>query len=45
MWESAYSIGCVDCGSKGSNCCMGRLLLDIGPLLSYHVSLVTSLSP
>ena len=35
MWESAYCIGWVDV--EGSNCRMGRLLLDIGPL-SCHPS-------
>ena len=34
MWESAYCIGWVDVGREGSNCYMGRLLLDIGPPLS-----------
>ena len=33
MWESVYCIGWVDGGREGSNCSMGRLLLDIGPLL------------
>ena len=27
------------CGREESNCCMGRLLLDIGPPLSCHLSL------
>ena len=35
MWESAYCIGWVDDGRKGSNCCMVRLL-DIGPLCSLN---------
>ena len=38
MWESVYCIGWVDGGREGSNCCMGRLLLDIGPPLSCHLS-------
>ena len=33
MWESVYCIGWVDGGRDGSNCCMGRLLLNIGPPL------------
>ena len=33
---SAYYIGWVEGGREGSNCCMGRLLLDIGPL-SCHL--------
>ena len=35
---SVYCIGWVDGGREGSNCCMGRLLLDIGPSLSCHLS-------
>ena len=38
LWESAYCIGWVDVGREGSNYCMGRLLLDIGPPLSCHLS-------
>ena len=38
MWESAYCIGWADGGREGSNCCMGRLLLDTGPPLSCHLS-------
>ena len=37
-WECAYCIGWVDGGREGSNCCMCRLLLDIGPPLSCHLS-------
>ena len=33
-----YCIGWVDGGKEGSNCCMGRLLLDIRPILSCHPS-------
>ena len=33
MWESTFCIGWVDGGREGSNCCMCRLLLDIGPPL------------
>ena len=29
--ETVYCIGWVDGGREGSNCCMGRLLVDIGP--------------
>ena len=35
---SVYCIGWVDGGREGSNCSMGRLLLDIGPPLSRHLS-------
>ena len=28
--------GWVEVDREGSNCCMGRLLLDIGPPLSRH---------
>ena len=38
MWESVCCIGWVDGGREGSNCCMGRLLLDIGTPLSCHLS-------
>ena len=38
MWESAYCIGWVDGGRKGSNCCMARLFFDIGPPLSCYLS-------
>ena len=31
MWESVYCTGWVDGSREGSNCCMDRLLLDIGP--------------
>ena len=33
-----YCIGWVDGGREGSNCCKGRLLLDVGPPLSCHLS-------
>ena len=33
-----YCIGRVDGGREGSNCCMCRLLLDISPPLSCHLS-------
>ena len=36
--ECVCCIGWVDSGREGSNCCMGRLLLDIGPPLSCHLS-------
>ena len=39
MCESAYCIGWVDGGREGSKCSMGKLLLDIGPPLSCHLSL------
>ena len=35
MWESVYCIVRVDGGREGSNCCIGRLLLDIGPPFSF----------
>ena len=38
MWESVYCICWVNGGREGSNCCMGRLLLDVGPPLSCHFS-------
>ena len=38
MWESVYCIGWVDGGREGSNCCMGRLLLDIGSPFSLPLS-------
>ena len=44
MWESAYCTGWVDSGKEGSNCCMGRLLFDIGPPLSLHEQLNTAYS-
>ena len=31
-------IGWVDGGREGSNCCMGRLLLGIGPPFSCYLS-------
>ena len=37
MWESACCIGWVDGGREGSNCCMGKLLLDIAPPLLYSL--------
>ena len=33
-----YFIGWVGGGREGSTCSMGSLLLDIGPLLSCHLS-------
>ena len=33
-----YCIAWVDGGREGSHSCMGRLLLDIGPTLSCHLS-------
>ena len=36
--ECIYCIGWVDSDSERHNCCMGRLLLDIGPPLSCHLS-------
>ena len=36
----SYCIGWVDGGREGSNCCIDRLLLDIGPPFSF-----TSLPP
>ena len=35
--ESVVWHGWVDGGREGSNCCMSRLLLDIGPPLSCHL--------
>ena len=34
---SLYCIGRIDGGREGSNYCVGRLLLDIGPSLSSHL--------
>ena len=36
--EKSYCIGSVDGGRGGSNCCMDRLLFDIGTPLSCHLS-------
>ena len=38
MWESVYCIGWVYGSREGSNCCVGRLLLDIGHRPSCHLS-------
>ena len=38
-WESAYCIGWIDSGREGSSC-MVRLLLDIGPPLSFLEQLI-----
>ena len=43
--ECVLYIGWGDSGREGSNCCMGRLLLDIGPPLSLleHLDTVYSI--
>ena len=41
VMECVCCIGWVDGGRGGSNCCMGRLLLDIGPPLSLLEQLDT----
>ena len=37
VMESVYCIGWVGGGREGSNCCIGRLLLDIGPPPSCYL--------